>query len=421
MEHVEVAETGGHPVVYADWLHAEGAPPSSSTATTTSSRSTRSISGTSPPFEPVVAATASSGRGAADDKGQLHLHLRAAEALLATRGSLPVNLQVVFEGEEESSSVHLDAWLDGELRPPRPPTVAVISDTGFFEGNIPAITVALRGLHVRPDRRDRNRRRPALRGLRRRGPEPGERAGPDHRGLKDADGRVLVPGFYDDVAELTRGRPRGASPRCRSTRRPTWRRLGVPALSRRARLLDPRAPGRPADARRQRHLGRLPGRGAQDHHPGPRPRQGQLPARRRPGPRADLRGVRELRRDDRPARASGRGPVSRRRPPEPHPDRPPRDPGRGAGPPGDVRPGAGLHPRGRLDPGLRELRADPRPAGRPARIHPPDEHAHAPNEWMDLANYETGIRTDRPALGRDRRSAVAGPIPDALAEWSVRR
>ena len=69
----------------------------------------------------------------------------AAGALLATRGALPVNLRYVFEGEEESSSVHLDAWLEAN-RERLGADVAIISDTGFFEGNLPAITLGLRGL-----------------------------------------------------------------------------------------------------------------------------------------------------------------------------------------------------------------------------------------------------------------------------------
>ena len=69
----------------------------------------------------------------------------AAGALLAARGSFPINVKYVFEGEEESSSVHLDHWLEAE-RDRLAADVAIISDTGFFEGNLPAITLSLRGL-----------------------------------------------------------------------------------------------------------------------------------------------------------------------------------------------------------------------------------------------------------------------------------
>src|SRR4029078_12151865 len=73
------------------------------------------------------------------------LHRRAAEGSLAPRGQLPINLKFVCEGEEESSSVHLEPWLEAN-RARVASDVAVISDTGFFEGNVPAITVGLRGL-----------------------------------------------------------------------------------------------------------------------------------------------------------------------------------------------------------------------------------------------------------------------------------
>ena len=112
VEHVELAETGGHPVVYGDWLHAAEAP----TVIVYCHYDVQPVDPIdlwkSPPFEPVVDGNRIVGRGAADDKGQLHLHLRATEALLATRGKLPVNLKFVFEGEEESGSANLDRWLD---------------------------------------------------------------------------------------------------------------------------------------------------------------------------------------------------------------------------------------------------------------------------------------------------------------------
>ncbi|HZL33064.1 MAG TPA: M20/M25/M40 family metallo-hydrolase, partial [Verrucomicrobiae bacterium] len=145
VEHVDVAETGGHPVVYGDWLHAPGAP-------TVIVYGHYDVQPVDPielwetaPFEPFVKGDRVIGRGSSDDKGQIHIHLRATEAILATRGALPVNLRFVFEGEEESSSVHLDAWLEAN-RERLTADLAVISDSGFFEGNRPAITVGLRGI-----------------------------------------------------------------------------------------------------------------------------------------------------------------------------------------------------------------------------------------------------------------------------------
>jgi acetylornithine deacetylase/succinyl-diaminopimelate desuccinylase-like protein len=202
IEHVEVAETGGHPVVYGDWLHAPGAP----TVLVYCHYDVQPVDPIelwdSPPFEPVVRDGRILARGAADDKGQLHAHLRAAEALLATRRRLPVNVRYLFEGEEESGSIHLDAWLRAN-RDRLQADVAVVSDTAFFEGNLPAITVGLRGLmyaqvDVYGPRLDLHSggfggvvENPAIALAR------------IIAGLKSADGRVLIPGFYDDVVPMT--------------------------------------------------------------------------------------------------------------------------------------------------------------------------------------------------------------------------
>jgi acetylornithine deacetylase/succinyl-diaminopimelate desuccinylase-like protein len=156
----------------------------------------------SPPFEPVVKEGRMLARGASDCKCHLAMHIRAAEALLATQKSLPVNLKFVFEGEEESSSVHLDAWLEAN-RDRLKADFAVISDTSFFEGNLPAITIALRGLvyfqlDVTGSRLDLHS-----------GVYGGAVDNPANAlcaivaALKGPDGRVNVPGFYDDVVELT--------------------------------------------------------------------------------------------------------------------------------------------------------------------------------------------------------------------------
>jgi acetylornithine deacetylase/succinyl-diaminopimelate desuccinylase-like protein len=202
VEHVEVSETGGHPIVYGDWLHAADAP-------TVLVYGHYDVQPVDPidewetaPFEPFIRGDRVVGRGAADDKGQVHIHLRATEALLATRGGLPVNLRFVFEGEEESSSVHLDAWLRAN-RGRLGADVAVISDTGFFDGNLPAITIGLRGLEyvqidVTGSPLDLHS-----------GSYGGTVQNPANAlaaivaGLKGPDGRIRVPGFYDDVVPMT--------------------------------------------------------------------------------------------------------------------------------------------------------------------------------------------------------------------------
>jgi len=202
MDHVEVSETAGHPVVYADWLHAAGRP----TVLVYCHYDVQPVDPLdlweSPPFVPVVKDGKMLARGSSDDKSQLHMHVRAIEALLKTRGSLPINIRVVFEGEEESSSVHLDAWLEAN-RERLQADFAVISDTSFFEGNLPSITVALRGLvyfqlDVTGSTVDLHS-----------GGYGGAVDNPVNAlchivaELKDSAGRIKVPGFYDDVAALT--------------------------------------------------------------------------------------------------------------------------------------------------------------------------------------------------------------------------
>lgn len=202
MEHVEVSETPGNPIVYADWLHADGAP----TVLVYCHYDVQPVDPldlwTSPPFEPVVVGRRILGRGVADDKGQLHLHLRAIEALLATRGRLAVNIRIAFEGEEESSSIHLDAWLAAN-RERLGADFALISDTAFFEGNIPAITIALRGLlyaQIDVTGTEVDLHSGSYGGA---VENPANALARIISGLKDEHGRILVPGFYDDVVELT--------------------------------------------------------------------------------------------------------------------------------------------------------------------------------------------------------------------------
>jgi acetylornithine deacetylase/succinyl-diaminopimelate desuccinylase-like protein len=200
-EHAEASETGGHPIVYADWLHADGAP-------TILVYCHYDVQPVDPldewetaPFEPFIRDGRVVGRGSADDKGQIHLHLRAAEALLSTRGRLPVNLRFVFEGEEESSSANLRQWLEANRERLQADAV-IISDTGFLEGNHPALTLGLRGLvYVQIDVT---------------GPSTDVHSGgfggvienPVNAlariiaALKDRAGVVQVRGFYDEVVPL---------------------------------------------------------------------------------------------------------------------------------------------------------------------------------------------------------------------------
>jgi acetylornithine deacetylase/succinyl-diaminopimelate desuccinylase-like protein len=201
-ETVDVLPTKRHPVVYAEWLGAPGAP----TVIAYAHYDVQPVEPLElwvrPPFEPRLEDGKVFARGATDDKSQLHMHIAAAEALLKSRGSLPINLKFVFEGEEESGSEHLDDWI-AAYRDRLGADLAVVTDGAFFEGNVPAVGYALRGLmyfeiKVTGPNLDLHS-----------GGYGGSVENPAHAlsriiaSFHDADHHVTVPGFYDDVAELT--------------------------------------------------------------------------------------------------------------------------------------------------------------------------------------------------------------------------
>jgi len=203
VEHVAIEETAGpHPVVYGDSLHAAGAP----TVLIYGHYDVQPVDPldlwTSPPFEPVIDGDRILARGAADDKGQVHAHVMAAQAILATRDRFPVNVRYVFEGSEESGSEGLDWWLT-EHRDRLAADVAIISDTGFFEGNLPAITVSLRGLMYAQIDVVGSTADLHSGGYGGAVQNPANALATIIAALKGPDGRIRVPGFYDEVVALT--------------------------------------------------------------------------------------------------------------------------------------------------------------------------------------------------------------------------
>ena len=141
----KIYPTKGHPVVVGEWRNAPGAP-------------TVLIYGhydvqpaeplelwTSPPFEPTVRDQKIFARGSVDDKGQIFLHIKALEAHLATRGTLPVNVVVIVEGEEEIGSENLAAFVEEQKKLLKADAV-VISDSAMFAPGLPSILSSLRGL-----------------------------------------------------------------------------------------------------------------------------------------------------------------------------------------------------------------------------------------------------------------------------------
>jgi acetylornithine deacetylase/succinyl-diaminopimelate desuccinylase-like protein len=202
MENVRLVETPGFPVVYGDWLHAEGAP----TILFYGHYDVQPVDPLnlweSPPFEATVRDGEIYARGAADDKGQVFMHFKAIEAHLKQNGKLPCNIKVILEGEEEVGSANLDNFVK-DHRDDLKADVVVISDSPMFDRGIPSICYGLRGLvYFQID----------LRGTKsdlHSGSFGGAVANPAFvlanilAQMKDRGGHIKIPGFYDDVRPLT--------------------------------------------------------------------------------------------------------------------------------------------------------------------------------------------------------------------------
>jgi acetylornithine deacetylase/succinyl-diaminopimelate desuccinylase-like protein len=202
LEHAAVMPTGGHPVVYADWLHAPGRP-------------TVMLYGhfdvvppgplerwTSPPFEPAVRDGRLYARGTCDSKGNLVPAVQAVEALLRADGRLPVNLRVFAEGQEEIASPQLPAFI-ADHRHLLACDLVLCTDGGRCGADPPQLVVGARGAcgHLVEVRGPR----PGLHGANYGGAVQSPLRALVHilDSLQDAHGRVRVEGFYDDVRALT--------------------------------------------------------------------------------------------------------------------------------------------------------------------------------------------------------------------------
>lgn len=200
---VEVRETPGHPIVYGEWTGAPGRPTLLVYGHYDVQPEDPVEEWTSPPFEPAIRDGAIYARGAADDKGQVLIHLKAAEAWLRAEGRLPVNLKFLIEGEEEVGSPNLEPFVMAEAGRLKADAIA-ISDTAMLAKGVPALCVGLRGIvYCQVDLQG-----PATdlhSGIF--GGSVANPAGVLCRllaGLTDAQGRVTIPGFYDDVRPITR-------------------------------------------------------------------------------------------------------------------------------------------------------------------------------------------------------------------------
>lgn len=194
--------TDGHPVVYGAW---RGAGDSAPTVLVYGHYDVQPEDPvelwTSPPFEPEIRDGKLFARGSADDKGQLYIHVKALEAWLATRGSCPVNLVYLIEGEEEVGSPNVEGAVRENLDRLRCDAV-VVSDTTMFAPGLPTLCNGLRGLaYLQVDVRGPNR---DLHSGMFGGAvvNPAEALARMIAACRDEDGRVTIPSFYDQVQEV---------------------------------------------------------------------------------------------------------------------------------------------------------------------------------------------------------------------------
>jgi acetylornithine deacetylase/succinyl-diaminopimelate desuccinylase-like protein len=145
MNNVQIMDTAGHPVVFGEWLGAPDKP----TILLYGHYDVQPVDPvnlwTSPPFEATIRDGNLFARGAADDKGQVFIHLKAIEAYLKNGGNLPVNIKLLIEGEEEVGSAHLDSFVK-EHKDLLKADLVLISDSSMFAKGVPSVCYGLRGL-----------------------------------------------------------------------------------------------------------------------------------------------------------------------------------------------------------------------------------------------------------------------------------
>lgn len=202
MTTVEIFPTEGHPIVYAERL-VEAAKPTLLVYGHYDVQPVDPIElWESAPFEPTIRNGELYARGAADDKGQVFIHFKSAEAFLNTGRQLPVNIKYLIEGEEEIGSPHLDPFIETHQDLLKA-DVAMVSDTAMFAHGVPSICYGLRGLtYFQLDLQGAHTDLHS-------GSFGGTVVNPAFElskiltAMKDEAGRITIPHFYDDVRELT--------------------------------------------------------------------------------------------------------------------------------------------------------------------------------------------------------------------------
>ncbi|HVZ83609.1 MAG TPA: M20/M25/M40 family metallo-hydrolase, partial [Terracidiphilus sp.] len=198
MENVRVLETSGHPLVYADWLHAAGKPTVLCYGHYDVQPADPLDEWHTPPFEPVERDGNIYARGAVDDKGQVWAQVKALESLFAADKKLPLNVRVLFEGEEEVGGESIAEYVAS-----KPPELkadfALVSDTELFAPGLPTLCVGLRGMiytEIEVTGAKTDLHSGMYGGA---APNPFVALAQIIAKLKDENGHILIPGFYDDV------------------------------------------------------------------------------------------------------------------------------------------------------------------------------------------------------------------------------
>ena len=197
-DHAEICETAGYPIVYADKIIDPALPTVLVYGHYDVQPADPYELWTSPPFDPIIKDGKIYARGSSDDKGQMYMHVKAIEALIANN-ALPCNVKFMIEGEEEVGSDNLGIFLKNNKAKLKA-DVILISDTCIISNDCPSLTVGLRGLsylqvEVTGPNRDLHS-----------GMYGGAVANPINvlcemiASLKDKDGHITIPGFYDAVA-----------------------------------------------------------------------------------------------------------------------------------------------------------------------------------------------------------------------------
>ncbi len=204
MENVEIIPTRGHPLLYADWLHATGKPTALMYAHYDVQPPDPVDEWHTPPFEPTESNDNLYARGATDDKGQLWMQVKALESLMrAHGGKLPINVKIIFEGEEEVGGESIAEYVPKQ-KAKLQADFALICDSQLFAPNLPTLCVGVRGLvytEIEAFGAKADLHSGTYGGA---APNPFFALIEIIGKLKDSKGKILIPGFYKNVKAPTK-------------------------------------------------------------------------------------------------------------------------------------------------------------------------------------------------------------------------